>query len=99
MVDINILALFGIEIIELEIYEQTDSGDGWVAFPSFSRYSVKQQSVSNGQPSCFTTNISYNLSGCGRINPLGVHRRAGKDPAFIFDETKKSPQNLLRRKR
>ena len=32
MTDINILALFGIEITELEIYEQTDSGDGWVAF-------------------------------------------------------------------
>ena len=32
MIDINILALFGIEITELEIYEQTDSGDGWVAF-------------------------------------------------------------------
>lgn len=32
MTDINILALFGIGITELEIYEQTDSGDGWVAF-------------------------------------------------------------------
>ena len=27
MTDINILALFGIEITELEIYEQTDSGE------------------------------------------------------------------------
>ncbi len=51
--------------------------------------------TSNGQPSCFATNISYNLRGCGRINPLGVHRRAGKDPAFIIDETKKSPQIYL----
>ena len=32
MTDVNILSLFGIGIAELEAYEQTDSGDGWVAF-------------------------------------------------------------------
>jgi transposase len=32
MNDINILALFGIEVAELESYEQTDSGAGWVSF-------------------------------------------------------------------
>ena len=32
MTGINILALSGIGITELEIYEQTDSGGGWVAF-------------------------------------------------------------------
>jgi transposase len=32
MTDINILALFGIDITELDAYEQVDSGGGWVAF-------------------------------------------------------------------
>ena len=35
MTDISVLALFGIEITELEICEQTDSGDGWIALTRF----------------------------------------------------------------
>ena len=32
MTDIDILALFGIDIAELDAYERVDSGGGWAAF-------------------------------------------------------------------
>ena len=76
MTDISVLALFGIEITELEICEQTDSGDGWVAFR------IRKSKAFTSWPACGSAECRTNDY---RRKPYRFSSQTGIEVRVLFE--------------